>query len=199
MIASVTGLLAASGLDWVVIQVAGIGVRLFVPPTTVSELASHPRSEPVSLATTLIVREDSLTLYGFGSDHERDTFDILLSVSGIGPRIGLAALSVLSPVEIADAVATENLTALQRIPGVGKKSAQRMVLEIAGKLASFEAEVAPVAQVQADYHGEVEAALEQLGWNKAAAQKALATVEGDFGDASSLLRAALIQLGGSRG
>lgn len=213
MIASVTGRLASTGLDWVVVEVGGIGMRLSVTPGTVSDLVSRSRSssdsgsgsssgsEPVCLSTSLIVREDALTLYGFGSDRERETFEVLLSVSGIGPRIALAALSVLSPEELSEAISSEDLAVLQRIPGIGKKSAQRMVLEIGGKLSSFAAagSVSEAAPSPSAHREEVEAALEQLGWTKAIAAKTLDQLEGDFTDASSLLRAALMRLGNSRG
>lgn len=201
MIASVTGHLASAGLDWVVVEVGGIGVKLSVPPSTVNELASRGRSEKISLATTLIVREDALMLYGFSTARERDTFEVLLSVSGIGPRIALAALSVLSPEELATAAATQNLAMLQRVPGVGKKSAQRMVLEIGGKLSSFEATAGAgrTTVSPATHRVEVEAALEQLGWTRAVAARTLDALEEDFTDASSLLRAALMQLGSTRG
>lgn len=198
MIASVSGRMAASGLDWVVVEVGGVGLRLLVPPNTVSDLVTRPKSEPVSLATTMVVREDSLTLYGFDTELERNTFDVLLSVTGIGPRTALAALSVLSPRELSAAVAAQDLTSLQKIPGVGKKSAQRLVLEIGGKLTAFDGEDAAESPVKNDCRGEVSGALEQLGWTKPLIEKTLDDLGGEYSDASSLLRAALVRLGSSR-
>lgn len=197
MIASITGPLAQSGLDWVVVTVGGLGIKLDVPPNVASTLVTAPPGEPVTLATTLIVREDSLTLYGFGSTEERDTFDVLLTVSGIGPRTALAALSVLSPSQLADAIHGSDLKSLQRVPGIGKKSAQRLVLELTGKLhaptPTGAADPTPSTHAARD---EVEAALEQLGWSKAVAERTLDQLPESTSNPSDLLRAALLQLGG---
>lgn len=200
MIASVTGTRTVAGLDWVVLEVGGIGVKLLVTPGTVSELLAGHSEQPVTLHTVLIVREDSLTLYGFHAVAERETFEILLSVSGIGPRTALAALSVLTPAELAQATESEDLTTLQRIPGVGKKSAQRILLELTGKLGALSSSgETPAAPSHNHVRSEVEAALEQLGWTKAVAAKTVEGLQEEHRDASSLLRAALLSLGNNRG
>lgn len=197
MIATITGSLAQSGLDWAIINVGGVGIRLAVPPNVVTHLATTTPNGQVTLATTLIVREDSLTLYGFSSDQERDTFEVLLTVSGIGPRTALAALSVLSPDQLSDAIDQSDFKVLQRVPGIGKKSAQRLVLELTGKLDVSAPTASPSHPTKGDtLRGEVEAALEQLGWSKAVASRTLDELPGENRDASSLLRAALIHLGG---
>lgn len=199
MIASITGSLAGTGLDWVIIQVAGVGIKATVPPPVVTDFVTRRSEEPVSLATTLVVREDSLTLYGFATVKERDTFEVLLSVSGIGPRIGLATLSVLSPAELSNAIENGDLKTLQRVPGIGKKSAQRLVLELSGKLqVGPEDEANMPSRSIDDFRTEVETALEQLGWSKAVARKTIEGLSDDYLDASSLLRAALMTLGSNR-
>ena len=154
--------------------------------------------------TSMIVREDSMTLYGFESADERDVFTKLLSVSGIGPKIALAALAVLRPDDLRRAVRDQDLTALQRIPGVGKKSAQRMALEIGDKLGTpaalpaGETAAAPVPTEDA-VASEVSAALVGLGWSEAQAAKAIEKLAGSGLGASDMLRAALVTLGGGRG
>lgn len=196
MIASVTGKLAHTGLDWVVVEVGGVGLQLSVPPASVAALAGV--SGEVSFFTHLVVREDALVLYGFRTLKERETFDVLLGVSGIGPRTALAALSVLTPGTLAEAVEASDLQTLQKVPGIGKKSAQRMVLELGGKLVVSDIEestVPAIGQVRA----EVQAALEQLGWSKPQAEKALGQVDDEHDDASVLLRETLAILGGNRG
>lgn len=131
MISLLRGIVASVGLDHIDIVVGGIGFRVHVTPAFAQ---AAPRDEEITVYTSMIVREDSMTLYGFESADERDVFTKLLSVSGIGPKIALAALAVLRPDDLRRAVRDQDLATLQRIPGVGKKSAQRMALEIGDKL-----------------------------------------------------------------
>ena len=123
MIASVSGTVAAVAPDSAVVEVGGIGLRLMCTPSTLADLrvGSH-----AALATTLVVREDSLTVYGFAGEDERPVFELLQTASGIGPRLALAALAVLSADELRAAVATEDVDALCRIPGVGPKGARKI-------------------------------------------------------------------------
>ncbi len=198
MISTLTGTRVDTGLDWVVLDVSGVGYRLQVTPNTVSDLVAKGASSPVTLFTNLIVRQDAMTLYGFMSGSERDAFDVLISVTGIGPRTALAALSVLSPNQIATAVEAEDLATLQQIPGVGKKSAQRMVLEIAGKLAPV-AESGGAAPHAGQHRQEVEGALINLGWTKSAVESTLNKIDdADYPETQDLLRAALLMLGPTR-
>lgn len=194
MIASIRGAVEATGLDFVVLNVGGLGVKVLTTPATVSSLAT---SNEGKLYTELIVKEDSLTLYGFESVAEKDTFVALLGVSGVGPRTALAALTVLNPSEIRSAIESEDIAVLQRIPGIGKKSAARMLLELNGKLASIAADTSVVHA--SSTHVEVEAALEQLGWTKSAAKEVLDRISSNYSDSSSLLRAALQELGQKNG
>ena len=131
MIAFVAGRVAGIGPDGAVIEVGGVG--LHVQCTSVT-LAGLRLGEQAHLPTSLLVREDSLTLYGFADDDERQVFDLLLSVSGIGPRIAQAMLTVHDPEALRRAVATEDLTALMKVPGIGRKGAQRLVLELKDRL-----------------------------------------------------------------
>ena len=118
MIAHVRGTVAAVAPDGAVIEVGGVGMRVQCTPGT---LATLKLGEPAQVATSLVVREDSLTLYGFGSDDERNVFELLQTASGVGPRLALAMLSVHAPDALRRAVSTEDLGALTMVPGIGKK------------------------------------------------------------------------------
>lgn len=199
MISILRGIAVSVGLDHIDVVVGGIGFRVHVTPAFAQ---AAPRDEEITVYTSMIVREDSMTLYGFESADERDVFTRLMSVSGIGPKIALAALAVLHPDELRRAVRDQDLVALQRIPGVGKKSAQRMALEIGDKLGTPASlpEAAPApAPSQDAVATEVSAALVGLGWSEAQAAKAIEKLAGSGLGASDMLRAALVALGGGRG
>ena len=201
MISLLRGIVASVGLDHIDVVVGGIGFRVHVTPAFAQ---GNARDEEITVYTSMIVREDSMTLYGFESCDERDVFTTLMSVSGIGPKIALAALAVLRPDDLRRAVRDQDLAALQRIPGVGKKSAQRMALEIGDKLGTpaalpgAEATPAPTPSEDA-VASEVSAALVGLGWSEAQATKAIEKLAGSGLGASDMLRAALVSLGGGRG
>lgn len=201
MISILRGIVASVGLDHIDVVVGGIGFRVHVTPAFAQGSA---RDEEITVYTSMIVREDSMTLYGFESCDERDVFTTLMSVSGIGPKIALAALAVLRPDDLRRAVRDQDLATLQRIPGVGKKSAQRMALEIGDKLGTpaalpgAEATPAPVPS-EDTVASEVSAALVGLGWSEAQATKAIEKLAGSGLGASDMLRAALVSLGGGRG
>ena len=196
MISRVLGTVAQVGVDDVVVVYGGLGFKVFIVPPLASEL--H-KGDEIELYTHLIVREDALTLYGFKTEEERKVFEILMSVTGIGPRIGLAALSVFSPNDLRRAVADQDAATLARIPGVGKKVASRMLVELGDKLglpAQLPEASAPSAGV---VEAEVKAALIGLGWNEAKAESVLSELGGNGLNASDLLRAALMKLGGTNG
>ncbi|WP_175954245.1 Holliday junction branch migration protein RuvA [Schaalia sp. Marseille-Q2122] len=197
MIAQLRGVVEHVGLDQVILMVGGIGWSVHVTPAAAQGMV---KGIEVTVHTAMIVREDSMTLYGFASFDEREVFERLLGVSGIGPRTALAALSVLNPDDLRRAVRDSDVATLQRIPGVGKKSAQRMVLEIGDKL-GIPAHVDPLSTpaAQDEAAAEVKSALIQLGWSDAVASKALDSLAGQGLGASDLLRAALLKLGGQRG
>ncbi|WP_068171250.1 Holliday junction branch migration protein RuvA [Rothia sp. ND6WE1A] len=131
MISSLTGKVTHVGLDNLIIDVNGFGMFVNVPPQTASSLRT---GEQATILTTMIVREDSMTLYGFSEPAEREVFDLMLTVSGIGPRIALAVVAALTPAEVSKAVATGDDKAFTKVSGIGPKGARRVVLELAGKL-----------------------------------------------------------------
>lgn len=203
MIASVRGRVLDLRLDGVVVEVGGVGLLAHATPAT---LAALRVGQEASLATSLVVREDALTLFGFADADEREVFEAVQTVSGVGPRLALAMLAVHSPDALRRAVATEDLTALQRVPGIGKKGAQRIVLELGDRLGPAAAgPTEGVAPPPADQRGTVVEALVGLGWNTRAAEDAVrAVVPDDAGpieraDVAAVLRAALRGLGGGRG
>lgn len=201
MIAALRGRVASLRLDAAVIEVGGVGLLAHATPAT---LAGLRLGHEADLATALVVREDSLTLYAFADIDERDVFETLQTVSGVGPRLALSMLAVHSPDALRRAVATEDFATLQRVPGIGRKGAQRIVLEIGDRLGPAEREHGrPVPPT--DHRDEVVDALVGLGWNTRAAQDAVdAVLPGDAGriepdDVASVLRGALRALGGGRG
>ena len=135
MIASVNGKVAAVGAAGAVVEVGGVGLAVSCTPATLARLRV---GQPARLSTSLVVREDSLTLYGFADDDERSVFELLQTASGVGPRLAQAVLSVLPPAEVRRAVATADVPALTRVPGIGRKGAERLVLELRDKIGAIE-------------------------------------------------------------
>ena len=132
MISYLKGTLAGSDALSAVVEVNGIGFQVGM---STKSLAKLPQAgKPVRIYTVLQVREDDMSLYGFASQEERETFTQLVNVSGIGPKVALAILSTFTPTELADAILNEDVTSITRIPGIGKKSASRIVLELKGSL-----------------------------------------------------------------
>ena len=196
MISILKGDVAAKKLDRATVMAGGLGLEFFATPDTLSRLTV---GETATVHTYLVVREDSMTLYGFGTPEERETFATLMQVKGIGPKLGLAALSVLSPDALAAAVANRDIASLQRIPGVGKKSAERMLIEIGDKLGvgTGASPVAGVKSVSGYNATQVVEALTNLGYNQAAATEAVNAIEAT--DESTALREALKYLGSKHG
>ena len=195
MIASVRGRVAAVRLDGAVVEVGGVGMAVQATPGTLAALRPGQEAE---LATSLVVREDSLTLYGFADADERDVFETLQTVSGVGPRLALAMLAVHTPDGLRRAVATEDLTALCRVPGIGRKGAQRIVLDLTDRLGAPVGEVvaAPAASGSSAADPDVVDALVGLGWNAKQAEAAVQAVAADGAtDQRALLRSALRHLG----
>ncbi|WP_328710391.1 Holliday junction branch migration protein RuvA [Microbispora hainanensis] len=176
MIASVAGQVAAIGADSAVVEVGGVGMLVHCTPGT---LAGLRVGEPARLSTSLVVREDSLTLYGFASDDERTVFELLQTASGVGPRLALAMLAVHAPNALRVAVASADIKALTMVPGIGQKGAQRIVLELKDKLGT------PAAAVDAALNGasaapvwrdQVHSGLVGLGYSSRDADEAVAAV-----------------------
>jgi Holliday junction DNA helicase RuvA len=198
--------------DGAVIEVGGVGLLVQCTPGTLATLRLGERAR---VATSLVVREDSLTLYGFVSDDEREVFELLQTASGVGPRLALAMLAVFSPDGLRRAVAAEDIAALVRVPGIGKKGAQRIVLELAGRLGApglgggqETGQESPARQAAAPpWRDQVRAGLVGLGWQARDADQAIAAVEADLAaagepaaggtpetDVAAMLRAALRKL-----
>jgi holliday junction DNA helicase RuvA len=199
VIATVRGRVGALSLDSAVVEVGGVGILVQAAPGTLAELRV---GQEATLYTSLVVREDSLTLFGFLTDDERSTFETVQTVSGIGPRLALAMLAVHEPEGLRRAVATEDLVALTRVPGIGRKGAQRLVLELKDRIGppGRPVDSSPThAGPAADGRPRVRDALVGLGWSAKAADDALdLAIAGDGGpptDMAALLRAALRQLG----
>jgi holliday junction DNA helicase RuvA len=176
MIAQLTGLVAQVGPTSAVIEVGGLGIQAVCSPSTVAGLRLGQRA---TLATSLIVREDSLTLYGFASIDEREFFELLLTATGVGPKLAQAALAVLSPDELRTAIATENLVQLCKVPGVGRKGAQRIVIELKDKINVVDHADGPASAVSssAAWRAQVTQGLQGLGWSARDAESACDEVE----------------------
>jgi Holliday junction DNA helicase RuvA len=168
MIATVEGILEYRGNDSIVINVGGIGFRVYVPSSTLSQLGAVKGK--VFLYTHLHVREDNISLYGFASSEELALFKNLLSVSGIGSKLALALLSALNPEQLVTAITSGDIDILSQTPGVGRKMASRLVVELRGKLEKEWKEVAPLL---ASGSADVIAALTGLGYSLAEATKAI--------------------------
>ena len=194
MIASVRGEVLDVALDHVVIEAAGVGYKVMATPSTLSNLR---RGAEARLITAMIVREDSMTLYGFADAEARDLFTTLLGVSGVGPKIGLATLAVYDAQTLRRALADGDVTALTRVPGIGKRGAERLVLELRDKIGA----IAPAGGIAgASGHGvrgPVVEALVGLGFAAKQAEETTDKVLADDPGAttSSVLRAALSTLG----
>ena len=174
MIASLCGKLQALGGDRAVIDVGGIGFEVHMPTSTLSTLGTI--GEAVELHTHLHLREDNVTLYGFATNEELGLFETLIGVSGLGPRLALAMLSTMSVEKLAIAVATGNVEVLTVVPGIGKKTANRIILELKDKI-SAGLITAPAQFAEEDT--EVMAALTSLGYSISEATRAIATLPPD--------------------
>ncbi|WP_129359496.1 Holliday junction branch migration protein RuvA [Rothia uropygioeca] len=205
MISSLTGTVTHLGLHEAVIEVGGVGMLVQATPGTLATLSLGERAH---VETSLIVKEDSLTLFGFRDDSEREVFTTMLSVSGIGPRIALAVLSVYTPVEVSRAVASGDDKAFSKVSGIGPKGARRIVLELAGKLVLPDAEEDQnsgntpqgASTPGPAWRPQVLDALIGLGWHEKDATGAVdsfaeAEPEADSMNVAEALRAVLASLG----
>lgn len=194
MIASVRGEVLDIALDHAVIEAAGVGYKVMAAPST---LATLRRGHEARLITAMIVREDSQTLYGFADADARDLFLTLLGVSGVGPKIALATLAVYDATALRQALADGDVTALTRVPGIGKRGAERMVLELRDKIGAVATSAGVAASSGHAVRGPVVEALVGLGFAVRQAEEACDKVLADDPEAttSSALRAALSLLG----
>jgi Holliday junction DNA helicase RuvA len=200
MIAHLDGTVAGIGLDGAVIEVGGVGLRVHCTPDTLTTLKPGERAR---VATSLVVREDSLTLFGFATDDERNVFELLQTASGVGPRLALAMVAVHSPDALRRAVAAEDVKALTMVPGIGNKVAQRIILELKDRLgAPSDPGAGPGAaashRAAPSWRDQVTTGLVNLGWSARDAEAAIAAVEADYEgqapDVATALRAALRKL-----
>lgn len=205
MIASLRGTVINIGLSSAVIECQGVGYEVTTTPNTLSRLI---RGEEALILTTMVVREDAMKLYGFIDNESREMFAVLQTVSGLGPRLALACESVLSPLEIAQAIGNGDSKTLQRVPGVGKRMADRLIVELKDKVAAFSAGVVDPNQPQLSLGDapvtsvvvveQVTQALIGLGFSEKQSEEAVTFVLSvDPGlDTSGALRAALAKLSG---
>lgn len=195
MIRTVRGVVLAQGKDYLVVEVGsptgGMGFKISTPEPTAAQFRE---GDGVDLHTYLQVREDALALYGFTSEEELTTFELLLTVSGVGPRVALATLSTMSPNALQLAIANDEPGVVARVPGIGKRTAQKIVLELKDKFqltaTSFEG-LAPIG----DDDSEVIEALTSLGYSVVEAQRAIQKLPSDAKGVEERLRLALSQFG----
>jgi len=207
VISHLDGIVCAIAPEGAVIEVGGVGLLVQATPGTLAALRTGERAR---VATSLVVREDALTLYGFASDDERDVFELVQTASGVGPRLALAMLASFSPDGLRQAIAAEDVASLTRVPGIGRKGAQRIVLELAGRLGSPTAPAGVIGPPPGAggaagpgglWRDQVRAGLVNLGWPARDAEQAIASVAAELGtspagdmDVSVALRAALRKL-----
>lgn len=212
MIASVNGRVAAVGPDGAVVEVGGIGLAVQCTPGTIARLQV---GESARLSTSLIVREDSLTLYGFADDDERQLFELLQTANGVGPRLAQAVLAIHPPREVRRAVSMADVKALMQVPGIGKKGAERLILELRDRLGSITTDTSldgpapaglPAVTPVSPWRDQLTSALVGLGWSGKEAETALTQlapvadaqiVETGSVEVAVLLRQALQLLGRS--
>lgn len=194
MIAFLTGRVATRAANHALIEVGGIGYRLIMSTSSLAALPAE--GDEVTVHTYLHVREDELTLYGFESETERELFEALIGVSGVGPKVALAVLSSLRPDALRTAIARDDVTLLSSVPGVGKKTAQRLLIDLKDKIGSPDVG-APGGGTSTHAAIEARDALLSMGFTAAEAAAALRDVE-PGASAEQMLRAALKALGGAR-
>jgi Holliday junction DNA helicase RuvA len=198
VIASVRGRVAAVAPEGVVVEVGGVGLAVQCTPSTLATLRLGAEAR---LATSLVVREDSLTLYGFAGDDEKHLFELLQTASGVGPRLAQAVLAVLSTDAVRKALANADIATLIRVPGIGKKGAERLILELRDRVGPVlvSADGAPIVAGAGSWPDQVRQGLVGLGWTAGQADQAVAavaaTVDGAVPPVPVLLKQAIRLLG----
>ncbi|MBO0845963.1 MAG: Holliday junction branch migration protein RuvA [Nocardioides sp.] len=198
MIAFVRGEVAAVTLTSAVVEVGGVGLELMCTPNTLATLRT---GQTASLPTSMVVREDSLTLFGFADDDEKQVFELVQTASGVGPKLAQAMLAVLTPDAVRRAVAGDDVRTLTTVPGIGQKGAQRIILELKDRIgAPVSAGAGPRVVAAEPWRDQVQQGLVGLGWSTRDADKAIDSVADQAADTTSstgevdvaaLLRAAL--------
>jgi holliday junction DNA helicase RuvA len=196
MIAFVRGEVAALTLTSAVLEVGGVGLELMCTPNTLAELRV---GQVAALPTSMVVREDSLTLFGFADDDEKQVFELVQTASGVGPKLAQAMLAVLTPDAVRRAVAGDDVRTLTAVPGIGQKGAQRIILELKDRIGTPSSSGATAARVRVvePWRDQVQQGLVGLGWSAKDADQAIeavadqASTAGGSPDVAALLRAAL--------
>jgi Holliday junction DNA helicase RuvA len=195
MIAFVRGRVAALTLSSAVLEVGGVGLEVMCTPGTLAGLRT---GQEATLPTSMVVREDSLTLFGFADDDEKQTFELVQTASGVGPKLAQAMVACLSPDDLRRAVASDDVKTLTRVPGVGQKGAQRIILELKDRIGTpTHSQVAAAGPADAPWRSQVHQGLVGLGWSTKDADKAVDAVADEAGaepDVAALLRSALRSL-----
>jgi len=196
MISLINGVVRSLSTDRVVVEVGGVGLSVSITTHTGAQLNI---GAPVQLFTSLVVREDSLTLFGFLDEESRSAFELVQTVSGIGPKVALAILGAHTPQSLAVAIAQEDIKAIEKVPGIGRKGAQRLILELKGKISDFGS--SDHKQIhQPVWREQLASALVSLGFSAKDSDAAITAVVGQYADSgvdaqnvdiSELLKAAL--------
>ncbi len=194
MISLVTGTVRAINSDRLVVEIGGFGVSVLVTPATTTHVTLGSQTQ---LFTSLVVREDSLTLFGFVNEESRGLFELVQTVSGIGPKVALSILGALTPEDLSRAIAQEDIAAIEKVPGIGRKGAQRLILELKGKLSNLPA-TAHYQSHQPAWREQLTSALVSLGFSPkesdGAISNVVATLQSDGVDASALELSELLKL-----
>ncbi|GAA4381216.1 Holliday junction branch migration protein RuvA [Nocardioides caricicola] len=192
MIAFVSGRVAQVTLSSAVLEVGGVGLELMCTPGTLATLRT---GQAATLPTSMVVREDSLTLFGFADDDEKQTFELVQTASGVGPKVAQSMLAVLTPDDLRRAIAGDDVKTLTKVPGIGQKGAQRIILELKDRIGAPSSVRTPAATPgSAPWRDQVHQGLVGLGWPARDAEKAVDAVApeaGEVPDVAALLRAAL--------
>jgi Holliday junction DNA helicase RuvA len=191
MIAFVRGQVAAVTLSSAVLEVGGVGLELMCTPNTLATLRA---GQTATLPTSMVVREDSLTLFGFVDEDEKQVFELVQTASGVGPKVAQAITAVLAPDDLRRAIATDDVKTLTRVPGIGQKGAQRIILELKDRIGPPVGARAASAPAGGAWREQVHQGLVGLGWPVREAERAVDAVAdqaGDSPDVPALLRAAL--------
>lgn len=192
MIAFVRGQVAGVSLTSAVLEVGGVGLELMCTPGTIAGLRT---GQSATLATSMVVREDSMTLYGFADEDEKSVFELVQTASGVGPKVAQAMVAVLSPDDVRRAISSDDVKTLTRVPGIGQKGAQRIILELKDRIGPpTGATTVPAPAGSEPWREQVHQGLVGLGWSAKDAEKAIDAVAPEAGaapDVATLLRAAL--------
>lgn len=178
MISFISGVVRSIATDKVIVEVSGVGLAVSVTTQTSSQLNI---GVPVQLFTTLIVREDALTLFGFLDEESRSTFELVQTVTGIGPKVALAIMGSHSPQTLAAAIAQEDISAIEKVPGIGRKGAQRLILELKGKISDF-GSGHKSSHHQPVWREQLTAALVSLGFTAKDSDSAINSVIAEYGE-----------------